>query len=154
MGEKADNLKMNHIDLLTTLLFCGLNTMLASFSAFAETIDILDEKGKVYRELYDSGKISVCGETFNVDLNIGRKQVIYEFDFTRYSGYFGTEVKLLEKIIPTVIKPDVTDKIEDAFTEESWQQVYSVVPTEPDKRIIQQNEKLIKEIIKIEMIKP
>lgn len=148
LGEKADNLKMNHIDLLTTLLFCGLNTMLASFSAFAETIDILDEKGKVYRELYDSGKISVCGETFNVDLNIGRKQVIYEFDFTRYSGYFGTEVKLLEKIIPTVIKPDVTGKIEDAFTEESWQQVYSVVPTEPDKKIIQQNEKLIKEIIK------
>lgn len=147
-GEKADNLKMNHIDLLTTIMLCGLNTMLASFSAFAETIEILDEKGKAYRELYDSGKINVCGETFNVDINIGKKQTIYEFDSKRYVGYFGTEVKLLEKIIPTVIKPDVTDKIEDAFMEESWQQVYSVVPTEPDKKIIQQNEKLIKEVIK------
>ena len=48
-GEKADNLKMNHMDLLTTLMICGLNPMLASFSAFAETIDILDEGGKIYR---------------------------------------------------------------------------------------------------------
>lgn len=147
-GEKADNLKMDHKDLLTTIMFCGLNVMLASFSAFAETVDILDERGKVYRELYDAGYISVCGETLNIDLNIGRKQTIYEFDSMRYTGYFGSEVKSLEKIIPTVLKTDVTDKIEAAFTEESWQQIYNVAPTIQDRRILQQNEKLIKEIIR------
>ncbi|MCI8707842.1 MAG: nucleotide-binding protein [Lachnospiraceae bacterium] len=147
-GEKADNLKMNHMDLLTTLMICGLNPMLASFSAFAETIDILDEGGKIYRELYDAGHIVVCGETLNVDLNIGRKQDIYEFDSMRYAGYFGLEVKSLEKIIPTALKMDVTDKIEEAFMEDSWQQIYNVVPTQNDRRVIQKNEKLIREIIK------
>lgn len=147
-GEKADSLKMNHIDLLTTIMICGFNPMLASFSAFAETVDILDEKGKVYRKLYDAGYITVCGESLNVDLNIGRKQVIYEYDSTRYMGYFGSEAKSLEKIIPTVLKTDVTDKIEETFMEESWKQIYNVTPTILDKKILQQNQKIVKEIIK------
>lgn len=147
-GDQVDNYKMDHRDLLTTIMFCGLNPMLASFSAFAETIGILDEKGKVYRELYDAGYIFVCGESMNVDLNIGRKQTIYEFDSLRYAGYFGAEAKSLEKIIPSVLKTDVTDKIERAFTDESWQQIYSVAPTKIDKQELHKNEDEIRKIIK------
>lgn len=148
LGEKTEELKMNHTDLLTTIMFCGLNPLLASFSAFAETIDILDEKGKVYRELHNAGYITVCGETLNIDLNIARKQAIYKFDATRYRGYFGCEAKSLEKIVPTVLKTDVTFRIEEAFMEESWQQVFNVTPTNFDKQIMQDNQKTIREIIK------
>lgn len=148
-GEKIERMHIDHTDILITIMVCGQNTMLGSYSAYHETIKLFSEKGKIYRKLADYGIIEVSGETLNSDMILAHKQEIYYHDKDKYPGYFNKkEVHKLDSIIPTIIKPDVTDSIEALFIEKNWDKIIGYAPSDMDAGIIKVNKETILEVIR------
>lgn len=148
-GARIDRMQLDHSDILTTIMICGCNVLLGSYSAFHETIKMFSDKGKIYRELNNFGIIKISGETLNIDLNLGHKQEIYCHDRELYPGYFESwAIQDLENIVPDIIKPDVTDHIEMMFIRKDWEKITSYAPTLIDKKTIGENKQLLWEIVK------
>lgn len=148
-GDRIDRMYLDHSDILTTIMICGCNILVGSYSAYHETIKMFSDKGKIYRELNNFGIIKVSGETLNIDFNLGHKQEIYFHDRELYPGYFeSSAIRDLENIVPDIIKPDVTDHIEEMFIRKDWEKVASYAPTRIDKKAIRENEQLIREIVR------
>ena len=148
-GARIDRMQLDHSDILTTIMICGCNVILGSYTAFHETIKMFSDKGKIYREQNNIGIIKISGETLNIDLNLGHKQEIYCHDRELYPGYFESwAIQDLENIVPDIIKPDVTDHIEMMFIRKDWEKITSYAPTLIDKKTIGENKQLLWEIVK------
>lgn len=148
-GERIEKMKIDHSDILTTLMMCGCNTFIASFSSYRETINMLTEEGKIYRELNDYGLIKVSGETLNSDMILAHKQEIYYHVKNKYPGYFKKNViSNLRNVVPTIIKPDVTDRLEQLFLTGSWDCIVKYAPTLYDFNVINANQKIIMNIVR------
>ena len=148
-GEKVEKMQIDHSDILFTIMICGQNTMLGSYSAYHETIKLFSEKGKIYKKLTDYGIIEVSGESLNLDMILAHKQEIYYHDKDKYPGYFNKkEIHKLDSIIPTIIKPDITDSIEALFIEKNWDKIIGYAPSNMDAVVIKANKEMILEIIR------
>lgn len=148
-GERIERMQIGHSDILATIMLCGYNTMFGSYAAYHETVKMLTEKGRIYRELTDYGIIKVCGATLNSDMILEHKQEIYYHDKDKYPGYFNTKkVNELKSIIPTDVKPDITDKIETLFLKEKWDKIIDYAPSDMDARIIKTSKETILKVIK------
>lgn len=148
-GERIEYSQINQSDIMATIILSGNNMLLASYSAFCETINMLSDKGKMYRELKKAEVLRVSGETLNTDMIIDHKQQIYFHLRDKYPGYFNTsDLRELNDINPDILKPDVTDKLESFFLNDDWNPIINSAPTNIDRTVIINNKESIKTIIK------
>lgn len=148
-GDRIEKMRLDHSDILATIMLCGCNDLFGAYSAYRETIHMLTDRGRLYQELRDYGVIKVTGEALNQDMILAHKQEIYFHNREKYPGYFDArEIRRLEPVVPMVLKPDITDSLEALFLGEDWKKILKYAPSNRDARIIEANRSIVLEIVK------
>lgn len=148
-GDRIEKMRLNHSDILTTIMLCGYNPLLGAYSAYRETVHMLTDEGRLYRELQNYGVIRVTGEALNQDMILAHKQEMYYHNKEKYPGYFDAkEIRRLEPVVPVILKPDVTDRIEALFLEENWKEILRYAPSSRDADVIDTNRNTVLDIVR------